>query len=77
MARSTKTRAEFEAMAMLLGLEYDARDHTFTMFGASGMMMVTEHLILCADTLKPVSITDFSYRQTKVKEGRLGPADDI
>ncbi|QIG67046.1 hypothetical protein EVB31_036 [Rhizobium phage RHph_TM29] len=75
MARSTKTRAEFEAMAMLLGLEYDARDHTFTMFGASAM--VTEHLILCADTLKPVSITDFSYRQTKVKEGRLGPADDI
>lgn len=64
-----KTLAEYDAMAMLLGLSYDQSDHTF--YKGIPPWGNNDIVILDADTLEDVSGT-CTKRTKLVSEGKLG-----
>lgn len=76
MARSDKTVAELEAMAMLLGRGYDPNDHTFTKPLDSNTSIFD---CLCADTLEAIYENGwggvYKGRQRQVRDGEIGAAN--
>lgn len=78
MARSERTTAELEAMAMLLGYEYDDSDHTFVGVGDDNRVFdpdTMEFLGKVSDYVSPEPSGQYSWRRAMVREGRMGAAD--
>ncbi|QIG66876.1 hypothetical protein EVB41_046 [Rhizobium phage RHph_TM3_14A] len=79
MAKSKKTRKEFNTMAMLLGMAYDPHDHTF--LESSPNDKLDYIAIYDADTMERwdyreyMQDTIFDQRLKAVKAGTLGCAD--
>jgi hypothetical protein len=71
--------AELRTQAMLLGMWYDAEDHTFNKCFAipspknEGVFAYgNEAGCLCADTLEPVGVIESNKRKVLVRKGKLG-----
>ena len=73
--KSKFTIAELQAQGMLLGMWYDADDHTF-----NKTMPHKEVHSFCADTMTPMEIVSHGGcwiidRQREVQSGKLGASD--
>lgn len=65
--RSTRTKEEFRAAAMMLGMSYNPNYHMFQNFDNSTN--------LDADTLQPINWTFFGKRRSMVYSKQLGASD--
>lgn len=74
--KSDQTIAEFETMAMLLGMEYDAVDHTLNKWAEPDSGEFGPTLMLDADTLEPLTFGGtVNERTQQVMNGQLGASD--
>lgn len=81
--RSNRTWAEFHAQGLLLGMYYDATDHTFCLFqGNRPSSLLGQTPLYDADTMEilgqigsNICQATMRLREGKVKAGLLGPCD--